>query len=42
MDLEERAREQDEHWRGIVEQKEQIIVKLQQHASNGEQVRVIL
>ncbi|XP_017023556.1 ribosome-binding protein 1 isoform X1 [Drosophila kikkawai] len=37
MDLEERAREQDEHWRGIVDQKEQIIVKLQQHASNGEQ-----
>ncbi|XP_017010738.2 ribosome-binding protein 1 isoform X1 [Drosophila takahashii] len=36
MDLEERAREQDEHWRGIVEQKEQQILTLQQHASNGE------
>lgn len=36
MDLEERAREQDEHWRGIVEQKEQLILTLQQHASNGE------
>lgn len=39
MDLEQRAREQDEHWRGIVSQKEQLISKLQQHASNGEQVR---
>ncbi|XP_017118955.1 ribosome-binding protein 1 isoform X1 [Drosophila elegans] len=37
MDLEERAREQDEHWRGIVDQKEQQILMLQQHASNGEQ-----
>uniref|UniRef100_A0A6P4ECE9 Ribosome-binding protein 1 isoform X1 n=1 Tax=Drosophila rhopaloa TaxID=1041015 RepID=A0A6P4ECE9_DRORH len=37
MDLEERAREQDEHWRGIVDQKEQLILTLQQHASNGEQ-----
>ncbi|KRK02734.1 ribosome-binding protein 1 isoform X2 [Drosophila yakuba] len=36
MDLEERAREQDEHWRGIVDQKEQLILTLQQHASNGE------
>ncbi|XP_033167266.1 ribosome-binding protein 1 isoform X2 [Drosophila mauritiana] len=36
MDLEDRAREQDEHWRGIVEQKEQLILTLQQHASNGE------
>ncbi|XP_032593625.1 putative uncharacterized protein DDB_G0271606 isoform X2 [Drosophila grimshawi] len=38
VDLEQRAREQDEHWRGIVSQKEQLISKLQQHhASNGEQ-----
>ncbi|XP_017076569.2 ribosome-binding protein 1 isoform X1 [Drosophila eugracilis] len=36
IDLEERAREQDEHWRGIVDQKEQLIQTLQQHASNGE------
>ncbi|KAH8369283.1 hypothetical protein KR009_006450 [Drosophila setifemur] len=41
MDLEERAREQDEHWRGIVDQKEQLILKLQQYASNGEQVKII-
>lgn len=38
VDLEQRAREQDEHWRGIVSQKDQLISKLQQHASNGEQV----
>ncbi|KAH8280062.1 hypothetical protein KR018_002656, partial [Drosophila ironensis] len=36
LSLEDQAREQDEHWRGIVEQKEQQILKLQQHASNGE------
>lgn len=41
VDLEQRAREQDEHWRGIVSQKEQLISKLQQHASNGEQVREV-
>ncbi|KRF99870.1 uncharacterized protein Dwil_GK13790, isoform B [Drosophila willistoni] len=37
VDLEQRAREQDEHWRSIVSQKEELITKLQQHASNGEQ-----